>query len=70
MPTTLNVKKCTSIIPNEEVYLLPKEGVLVAFYCKSYPRVLCRQAKKFSSSVTRLGDLLDFGQLFEAFGSN
>ena len=23
-----------------------------------------------SSSVTRLGDLLDFGQVFEAFGNN
>ena len=23
-----------------------------------------------TSSVTRLGDLLDFGQLFEAFGNN
>ena len=24
----------------------------------------------FTSSVTRLGELLDFGQLFEAFGNN
>ena len=24
----------------------------------------------FTFSVTRLGDLLDFGQLFEAFGNN
>ena len=25
---------------------------------------------KLATSVTRLGDLLDFGQLFKAFGSN
>ena len=24
----------------------------------------------FTSSVTRLGDLLDFGQLFKAYGNN
>ena len=29
-----------------------------------------RQKLSLTNSVTRLGDLLDFGQLFKAFGNN
>ena len=33
-------------------------------------RILSSILHSFAISVTRLGDLLDFGQLFKAFGSN
>ena len=35
-----------------------------------YGGALQRDSDRLVSSVTRFGDLLDFGQLFKAFGNN
>ena len=46
---------------------IPQESYFTVFYCRQIGRELCTC---HLGSVTRLGDLLDFGQLFIAFGNN
>ena len=44
--------------------LFPECNAPVSICCTHFPEL------SKASSVTRLGDLLDFGQLFKAFGNN
>ena len=37
---------------------------------KEFQRINIRKSLTLTISVTRLGDILDFGQLFKAFGNN
>ena len=47
--------------------MLGKEHLLEAIALSTLPQPFPLQ---FTASVPRLGDLLDFGQLFKAFGNN
>ena len=51
-----------------ETYGIPREGPR---YKTDRPRALVMDGdQEVMSSVTRLGDLLDFGRIFKVFGNN
>ena len=58
-----HIEDAASSSPTGWYYLLKRDYFLIS----SHPQF---QKTRVSSSVTRLGDLLDFGQLFKAFGNN
>ena len=47
-----------------------QQSPYLPFYSVSKRHEMIFLVKEMKASVTRLGDLLDFGELFKAFGNN